>query len=47
VSKRATDDSWDGALPSRTISTLCANANGDGPDAQSTATEPEDDMGRV
>ena len=42
MSKRATDDSWDDALPSRTISTLCANANGD--DAQGTATEPEDDM---
>ena len=42
MSKRATDDSLDDALPSRTISTLCANANGD--DAQSTAAGPEDDM---
>jgi len=45
TSKRATEGSteggWDDALPSRTISALCANANGE--DAQGTATEPDED----
>ena len=40
MSTRAADDSWDEALPRRTISTLCAS----GDDAEGMATEPEDDM---